>query len=73
LMLAAKICPKHVEGTVFALLMSVSNAGGQVGNMLGGYLYEQLGYAWLVILSAAFTAGMWFFLPLVRERVVVAR
>lgn len=68
LTIAAKICPKHAEGTVFALLMSVLNAGTQLGSIVGGKLYEHAGYSWLVIISAIFTAGMWFFMPLMRQK-----
>lgn len=67
LTLAAKACPKHAEGTVFALLMSVSNGGTQLGSIIGSSLYEWVGYSWLVILSATFTAAMWFFLPLIKK------
>lgn len=35
LVLAARICPEGVEATLFALLMSISNGGGIVGNLLG--------------------------------------
>lgn len=65
--IAAEVCPKNAEGTVFALLMSVSNFGSQLGAMSGGKLYETVGYSWLVVISAAATATMWFFLPLVRK------
>jgi len=66
--IAAVVCPKNAEGTVFALLMSVSNFASQLGAITGGKLYETVGYSWLVIISAAFTACMWFFLPLVRQK-----
>ncbi|MEK7090245.1 MAG: MFS transporter [Patescibacteria group bacterium] len=66
--IAATVCPKNAEGTVFALLMSISNFGSQLGAMSGGKLYETIGYSWLVLISAAFTACMWFFLPLVRQK-----
>lgn len=66
--IAAKICPRYAEGTIFALLMSVSNFGSQIGGIIGGKLYETIGYSWLVLISAAFTACMWFFLPLVRQK-----
>lgn len=68
LTIAAKICPKYAEGTIFALLMSITNAGAQLGEITGGKLYEVIGYSWLVVISAVFTAAMWFFLPLVRSR-----
>ncbi len=64
---AARVCPKYAEGTVFALLMSVSNFGSQVGNVTGGFLYSTIGYTSLVLLSAAATLAMWFALRLVQE------
>ena len=63
--LAAKACPKHAEGTFFALLMSVYNLGVQGSQVTGGYLYDYVGYAPLVLISAAMTALTWFLLPLV--------
>ncbi|KAG8098535.1 hypothetical protein GUJ93_ZPchr0013g34149 [Zizania palustris] len=35
LVLAAKLCPPGVEATLFATLMSISNAGGVTGGLLG--------------------------------------
>jgi MFS family permease len=63
--LAAKTCPRRVEGTFFALLMSVYNLGTQGSQIVGGYLYEALGYAALVLIAAAMTALAWVFVPLV--------
>jgi MFS family permease len=63
--LAAKACPKHAEGTFFALLMSVYNLGVQGSQVTGGYLYDYVGYIPLVLISAAFTALTWFLVPLV--------
>src|SRR5262245_19932986 len=54
--LAAKACPKLVEATFFALLMSVYNGGAQGSQVIGGYLYDGLGYVPLVLISTAFTA-----------------
>ena len=68
LTIAAKICPKYAEGTVFAVLMSVANAGTQIGSIAGSALYERVGYAALVVISTAFSACMWFCLPLARQR-----
>ncbi len=64
--LAAKACPKFVEATFFALLMSVYNGGVQGSQVIGGYLYDGLGYVPLVLISAAATALAWFLVPLVR-------
>jgi len=64
--LAAKSCPRCVEATFFALLMSVFNGGTQSSQVVGSYLYDWLGYTALVLISAAFTAVAWFLVPLVQ-------
>jgi len=64
--LAAKSCPRHVEATFFALLMSVYNGGTQISQNIGGRLYDSFGYTPLVLISAAFTAAAWLLVPLVR-------
>jgi predicted MFS family arabinose efflux permease len=64
--LAAKACPRRVEATFFALLMAVYNAGNQGSQVVGGYLYDRLGYTALVLISTAFTAVRWFLVPLVK-------
>jgi MFS family permease len=63
--LAAKACPKEAEGTCFALLMSLYNGGVQGSEIVGGWLYDSLGYTRLILLSAACTALCWLLLPLV--------
>jgi MFS family permease len=68
--LAAKACPRRVEATFFALLMAVFNAGNQSSQVVGGYLYDWLGYTPLVLISTAFTAVGWLLVPLVKiERI----
>jgi MFS family permease len=68
--LAAKACPSRVEATFFALLMAVFNGGTQGSQVVGGYLYDWLGYTPLVLTSAASTAAAWFLVPLVKiERI----
>lgn len=68
--LAAKACPRRVEATFFALLMSVFNLGMKGSQITGGYLYDWLGFTPLVLISAIFTALAWFLVPLVRiERI----
>jgi predicted MFS family arabinose efflux permease len=64
--LAAKACPRRVEATFFALLMSVFNLGVQLAENVGARLYDQLGYAALVYIGAAMTALTWLLVPLVR-------
>lgn len=43
LVLAARLCPPGVEGTLFALLMSIFNGGGIVGSELGALLTRVMG------------------------------
>lgn len=43
LVLAARLCPPGVEGTLFALLMSIFNGGAIVGSELGAYLTRIMG------------------------------
>src|SRR5262249_52116272 len=71
--LAAKSCPRRVEATFFALLMSVYNGGMQGSQIAGGYLYDWLGYTPLVLISSGVTALAWFLVPLVRIDRIEAR
>lgn len=57
LVLAAKLCPSGIEGTFFALLMSVDNLGIMSSSWGGGILLKLTGitrtnfkYLWLTIL-----------------------
>ena len=43
LVLAARLCPPGVEGTLFALLMSIFNGGAIVGSELGALLTRTMG------------------------------
>ncbi len=63
--LAAKACPRHVEGTFFALLMSVYNLGQQGSQWTGGHLYDLVGFRNLVFIAAAMTALTWLLVPFV--------
>jgi len=71
--LAAKACPRHVEATFFALLMSVFNAGTQASQIVGGYLYDWVGLTPLIFISAATTALAWLLVPLVNIDAIEAR
>lgn len=42
LVLACNICPKNIEGTLYAFLMSVLNLGSLISNQLGSSLTSQL-------------------------------
>jgi len=72
--LAARICPPQAAGTVFALLMAVSNLGILLSTWVGGIWYDQLDAVWghraafntLVAVGAACTAGCWLLVPWLR-------
>jgi MFS family permease len=64
--LAAKACPRRVEASFFALLMSVYNLGVRGSHITGGYLYDSVGFTTLVWISAAVTALTWLLVPLIR-------
>lgn len=65
--LTARLCPPRVAGTIFALLMSLSNGSIMLSAALGGPLYDGLSARWgarfafhsLVALGAACTAACW--------------
>ena len=71
--LAARACPPHVEGTFFALLMSIYNAGMQGSQWAGGHLYDAIGFERLVLVSAFTTALTWLLVPLVHIEAIEAR
>jgi MFS family permease len=71
--LAAKACPKQAEGTFFALLMSIDNAGMRGSQIVGGWLYGSVGYTNLILISSAFTALCWLIVPFVRIDQIDAR
>jgi MFS family permease len=73
---AARVCPSETAGTVFALLMSLSNLGVAMSMGLGGLLYEvgiplfgsrTASFNVLVGIGAAFTALCWFLVPALRR------
>lgn len=69
--LAARICPPLMAGTVFALLMALSNLSMSLSIALGGQLYDRWTVSWgptmafnaLVGVGAAFTACCWLLAP----------
>lgn len=76
--LAGRYCPPAAAGTVFALLMSISNFSISLSSILGGKFYEtwklsfgaDTSFTLLVIVGAGFTAVCWFlvlFFPKTRE------
>jgi len=62
--IAARTCPKGVEGTIFAAVMALLNISQTFSSLVGSHLYEyyRLSYANLVLISAGATAAI---LPLI--------
>lgn len=59
LILACRLCPKNIEGTMYALLMSTVNIGGMLASQIGGVLAYLLNInesnfdnLWILILIA---------------------
>ena len=69
--LAGRYCPPAAAGTVFALLMSLSNLSVSLSSILGGRFYEawkaslgtETAYGLLVAVGAGFTALCWVLVP----------
>ena len=71
LTLAADYCPQRAEGFAFAALMSITNFSGALSDNIGSFLYEHLFNRQLdplILVSAAFTALAFAFVPLLRLR-----
>jgi len=69
LTLAADYCPKRSEGFAFAALMSITNFSAALSDNLGSFLYEHLFHRQLqplILVSAAFTAFAFAFVPLLQ-------
>ena len=70
LSLAAEHCPEGSEGFAFAALMSVINLAAPLSDTTGAFLYEHLfnrALAPLIVVSAAFTALIFAFVPLLEK------
>jgi len=69
LTLAADYCPQRAEGFTFAALMSITNFSGALSDNIGSFLYEHLFNRHLnslILVSAAFTALAFAFVPMLR-------
>jgi predicted MFS family arabinose efflux permease len=53
--------------------MSIFNLGTQGSQVVGGYLYDILGYVPLIFISAAATAATWLLVPLVKVERIEAK
>lgn len=61
------VCPAGVEGTAYALLLSVANLTLSIGNISGGWLYDRgIAFPVLVLISVLFTSLCWFLIPLLK-------
>jgi MFS family permease len=73
--LAARSCPVASAGTVFALLMSLTNLGTSLATAAGGYVFDvakhlsnaQTAFTTLVVVGALTNACCWLLLPLLRR------
>jgi MFS family permease len=73
--LVARTCPTRLAGTMFALVMSVSNLGQSAGQAVGGWSYDvlmehmtpMLAFNSLVLFSAFCTALCWLVAPWVSQ------
>src|SRR5439155_13442117 len=71
LTLAADYCPQRAEGCAFAALMSITNFSAALTDNIGSFLYEHLFNRQLyplILVSAAFTALAFAFVPMLRLR-----
>jgi len=57
LVLASRLCPEGMEGTMYALIMSLNNLGGIIGSQFGALITTWLGVTeqnlenfWLLVL-----------------------
>src|SRR5262249_27287730 len=69
LTLAADYCPQRSEGFAFAALMSITNLSAALSDNIGSFLYEHLFHRQLnplILVSAAFTALAFAFVPMLR-------
>jgi MFS family permease len=69
LSLAADYCPQRSEGFAFATLMSITNLTAALSENMGSFFYEHLFRRELdplILMSAAFTAVAFAFVPLLR-------
>lgn len=57
IVMASRLCPEGMEGTMYALIMSINNLGGIVGSQVGAVLCTYLGVSatnlenfWILVL-----------------------
>lgn len=66
----AKIVPIGYEGISYAIVTSINNLSARLGGVVGGYIYDTIGYNWNVIIASLTTLFCLVFVPflVIRER-----
>lgn len=41
--LACRMCPKNIEGTIYAMVMATWNLGSNISNLLGSFVMRSFG------------------------------
>ena len=41
--LACRMCPKNIEGTIYAMVMATWNLGSNISNLLGSFVMKSFG------------------------------
>jgi MFS family permease len=59
----AKIIPKGSEGLMYALVTSINNFSAKLGTVMGGIIYDNVGYSANVIIASITTLICLFFIP----------
>jgi len=59
----AKIVPIGYEGVSYAIVTSINNLSGRLGGVVGGFIYDHLGYTPNVIIASITTLLCIFFVP----------
>lgn len=62
----AVLVPKGSEGMIYACITALSNLCGRGGSLLGGIIYDNLGYEWTVIIASVFTLICLLFIPFLK-------
>ncbi len=73
--LAARVCPVHAAGTIFAVCMALCNIGTDLSMWLGGHLYQRVGelrgpveaFQTMLIVGAVLTLCSWSVARLIRR------
>ena len=59
----AKIVPIGYEGVSYAIVTSINNLSARLGGVVGGFIYDTMGYNWNVIIASLTTLLCLVFVP----------